>query len=1113
MDEQIVPEKSENEETERVTEKSTLKEETKKKSKRSKLKHRKKHREEEKGWKPNFDIPGVVKLIISSVTQSRVGLMVGEDVTSENPWRYLPKEAIDDDLELHEETSEFLSIKPELLEYQTQQILVGYIPDEEREYDEFYICLTQSATEAVEEIIEKIREEREERLKNTVEKYTKVWKTLGSEEEVDNEIIKNNRPLYEVEIETKYPIMASKVQFKIRTVQAARDGYVELLQGRFTFNNINKRRVDASVQVSLPAVCREAQTICTYPKNMWTQYQYDYIVDEKPSAEFKESIKKFISDNMNNFYDNLTVNWYINLYTNDYNKLVLNELYTKPPAEIAVREYMSFTDIKLCKDMMISSVCWHPMLTGVVAIAYCDTSLNNYLKEYNTVDESTRVTFCPNTTLIWSFVDGLKPKLILQAHREITSLSFCPYDESLIVGGCKNGQIILWDIRNKLQKVEEEEILTPTQQKYRTIMFSLMGWMKNIKNIALVPITAVTDLEYSHYSSVTKIEWLSPFFELTKLGQVAEVPEETDTLSMQFVTSSVDGTILFWDLKSKPTTHAGDYKPQRRLRRLKKRPSALTLDVSPYRILNRVFKPLYRINVTNNKKQLYAVSSFAIPYCQFEYEETDPNPNRKYNILNRIKYKPIINKSSQEKFEKKINVSTTFGDVIIGSWDGFDYHSGGIVSEEDIKTVFEAKYHDGPVTSLERWPVSPDIILSVGGKIFAIWKDDFKDRPILWRRSRQKYTHGSWNTFDPTMIRLTKSDGIIEMWSFVLKSNEFVLQQSISGQILTGSFTQQINNKVLGVADYNGYFRMFHSSAGNNRQDLNIKLKDWFSRQIIILEHFKKWQNEWNDKHATWIKQQQEEAILMQKLKAEAEETERLRLAEEEERMLKKAAKEASMKNRPPPGKYSEWCEKQWVEREQERMNSVLLHLKQLNPELLRTQQAPLKQIEKEEVVKRDKQMARQAEAGKIFEESVAMYFPHVLQKKPPPPLDPYAGGDSFEKKMTTLGEYEISFPLHKQFIDTNPFTFNFDWQEILRNGRMRRQIFDVSSECLLHKTRHERRKTERRSMGSLNVTVEVKSKEAQLDEDDLQASDTALSQIQLDEPFEKPEETGTTNE
>lgn len=39
-------------------------------------------------------------------------------------------------------------------------------------------------------------------------------------------------------------------------------------------------------------------------------------------------------------------------------------------------------------------------------------------------------------------MDALKPKLILESPREIERISFCKFDENILIGGCKNGQIV-----------------------------------------------------------------------------------------------------------------------------------------------------------------------------------------------------------------------------------------------------------------------------------------------------------------------------------------------------------------------------------------------------------------------------------------------------------------------------------------------------------------------------------------------------------------------------------------------------------------------------------------------------------------------------------------------
>jgi len=47
-----------------------------------------------------------------------------------------------------------------------------------------------------------------------------------------------------------------------------------------------------------------------------------------------------------------------------------------------------------------------------------------------------------NRVLIWSFNDCLAPKLVLECPREVKSISVCPLDGAIIVGGCVNGQVI-----------------------------------------------------------------------------------------------------------------------------------------------------------------------------------------------------------------------------------------------------------------------------------------------------------------------------------------------------------------------------------------------------------------------------------------------------------------------------------------------------------------------------------------------------------------------------------------------------------------------------------------------------------------------------------------------
>ncbi|KAL1491054.1 hypothetical protein ABEB36_011707 [Hypothenemus hampei] len=123
-----------------------------------------------------FDIPGVRKIVMSELTQKIIECVVGEHVTSESPWKYVKKEIVQDNLELHEESSEFLPIRAEILAYPRAKILIGYISDDTQEKDdEFYICVTEEATDAVQKIIEKLRQEQEDRLQYQLIKDIHPW--------------------------------------------------------------------------------------------------------------------------------------------------------------------------------------------------------------------------------------------------------------------------------------------------------------------------------------------------------------------------------------------------------------------------------------------------------------------------------------------------------------------------------------------------------------------------------------------------------------------------------------------------------------------------------------------------------------------------------------------------------------------------------------------------------------------------------------------------------------------------------------------------------------------------------------------------------------------------
>lgn len=990
-----------------------------------------------------FNNPGVFKMIMSVRTQHDMGCIAGENVTTEKPWKTISKHLIVYDLELQEDSSDFYPLKIHILEYPREEILIGYITDLDHDYDEYYICLSEDATEKISRYVKKIQERQQKFLERSIIKYSNSWKSLGSESEVEELVIKNNRPLFRVEIESIYPIMSQEVHFQFRLVNAARDGYVELLP-RGTISNVFRKRIHAQIQVTPSTQDNETQTFLKCPKNVWTQYEYDFFFYSLEDKESKKSLSLFVTNCLQKLDDILYFNSFINLFRDDYNVLVKNELFTKTPLPLQIKEIFSFTDINICKNKLISSVAWHYIIAGIVVLSYMDIPPNIYITGAKFIDDSFRSVHGVNPVLLWAYNDALRPKLYLEAPREILKVSCCPYNEDIIVGGMANGQVVIWDIKNRLRKVEIEEVLTAAQGTYRVLMFSWISWMKNVKNLAIVRTTALSDLEYSHTDAVTDIEWLSPFHKFNSCGKIEELPEGIS--SLQFATCSLDGSILFWDLNEKPMA-CGDYKPYRKLRYLKERPPGITVDVSPFRILNRLFKPFYKIKIAKFEAVYYPLSSFKIYHIPINFKEKFTPHSLKQG--ERIFQRPILKKSDMI-IRSHLSVGTIAGEIICGQWEGFNYCSGKTISEETCKIINYACYHDGPIICLQRWPKETDILLTVGGKIFAIWKESL-DRPIYWRKSNCKYTHGNWSSRDNSLIRLTKYDGNIEIWQFINKSDTNIAEQVLSGKFLTSSNSEPMEHDkpLVGVGDSNGSFRLYlFPTTLVHENEYNIaQMSKLFKKEIDRKIHFIEWQKQYNLRYGNYrkYKYNKDEDYTNIEKKASQQEKPETTKEKPKKKMISYSSKSED---------FFKKAEERRTAREQARMQETLYALKKVNIEILQKQQIPLKEIEKQQEVKKKKIRRRIHRADTIFRENVAINFPNALSKQAGPAADPYAGGDTQDVKQQCFNTYLDLDKECSKYVTNHPFFYEFQWFQLLKEGYQRRLYLELPYGLSKHKKR-----------------------------------------------------------
>lgn len=197
-----------------------------------------------------------------------------------------------------------------------------------------------------------------------------------------------------------------------------------------------------------------------------------------------------------------------------------------------------------------------------------------------------------NPVLLWSFNDILYPKLRLEAPREVTFLSFCPYDADILIGGLRTGQLVIWDLKDRLANIENADTMSIEEEEICDRFNLLMSWSKfkeNRRENVVEPV-AITPYDLSHTNAVTCIKWLNRKHCITTSGLIQEA--KPDELFRQFVSSSLDGSISFYDLDfiNPNDTKRGYAKRKSTDRQMP------TEYISPYAKLNDVIRPVYTIS-------------------------------------------------------------------------------------------------------------------------------------------------------------------------------------------------------------------------------------------------------------------------------------------------------------------------------------------------------------------------------------------------------------------------------------------------------------------------------------------------------------------------------------
>ncbi|CRL02297.1 CLUMA_CG015432, isoform A [Clunio marinus] len=916
-----------------------------------------------------YNMNNSIILSINENQQRDMFLEVGVNVSFENPWKQIAKQFLED--HLTSDTYEMKILKEKLKEIEDDPLLlIGYVPHLSNESnDKFIIYLDELTCTEASEIIKRLEAVERRKVMKSIVKYPRAYQSMGSEQEVDLFVKKKRENIVDVELQSVYPMRYTNSNFGFRFADDVRDGYAELIPNKkIPIENIHRKMIDRSIQSGLLKITEEQQTDPTFPTNAWSQYLYEIdeeievikdpvetipdeqqdendvpmILDRKKSKEEIPTVTNVgkveefkPSKQIAELLEILEFNQ-IDMYRNDYPSIAKTEIikYKKP----FIEEVCCFENISKCKGRNVISMDWHPEFSGVCVVAYGFNLTTKTIKDGEEVDVVKRTIIERNPILVWSFDDPLYPKLELEAIREISCISFCPYNGNIIVGGTLNGQIIIWDITGRLQKIEaeERETLTPEQIKNRSEIREFMNWsFLNDSNKIVLP-AATSSIERSHENAITSIKWMATNYQCTSKG-VLKQDLEHETQYRQFVTTSLDGNFCVWTLD---WTIASDEaaKIVKVVRKINL-PEELKEESSPFKSIDQMFHPHFKL-------------AFSRPILSFTFNEGEfiCSPLKKVtknsDISNRIIYN--IKAVKKEFFNPKMIVGTSVGEIILFSWEGSDFSNGAILNHQTMVKDLFAFIHDGPVTHATRNPFYSDVFISLGGFIFAIWHDGFKEFPIFWRRRESRLTGCQWSLDRPSVFFLISEDGTFEIWDLTNRIDIPSMEESLGGYMLTFVLQHKLmlSKRLLAIADYNTNLRIFTipSAFVHQLPDEIQVFTQLINEEIERKKGQEQWKIEWYESNKDIVEARN---VAEKELNDELEKKEKLRREYEEKRAEMaeiEAQKRAKKQAKKMVFDLPQRLEKKYNEQNYKRLLKVLMERKKVDKELLDKQTKVLKE-------------------------------------------------------------------------------------------------------------------------------------------------------------------------
>ncbi|XP_075157418.1 missing minor mitochondria [Haematobia irritans] len=891
-----------------------------------------------KAWDALLSLPSCQEIMILDSNQKRLNMVVGVNVTQEFPWKQIPFRSLRDNL--LDELPNGQMYYDAFQGYDADNhVLMGYVPlltqdaEDPPPGDPFVMYVDPADAKLALAIIRNMETYESSLINKRLQRMPRAWVSLGSEDEVNLTISQRYHEPVDVEIQSVYPLnIPADKQFTFRFTKDVRDGYVELVPpDSANFENVARRRITVGIQSAMPRIDIEQQTDPTFPTNAWAQYLYEINEDEDcldPVTEDEEEKKPAsravtpeppkppkpppdVSDRIEFLLKTLEFNQ-IDMYRNDYPLISKTHMmhHTTPTLE----ETLCFANISKSQERYVCGYDWYPTLAGLIVTSYTFSTAATLESVDAKNDLIQRVVLQSNPILMWSFDDNLNYKLEFESPLEITTLSFCPYDSNVLLGGASNGQVILWDLQNRAETLDSTEMLSSSQIRYRMLINEFLKWTIQIDEQMLVSPATISRLDKSQKGHIMAIQWLGNHCSVNSFGKL-NMDKNAKATNCFFLTCSLDGTIAFWNLEGQVGKKAAST-----IRR--DLPKALTQSESSHK--GKVLVPIFTV-AFNEPLTAVVADTPTFACCP-----VDLVGDRKHLYNYRVQ---LVSQDSEEVRQSCI-VSSFYGRIERISWQGLYAESEG---REPITTsVNFARVHDGPIISLKRNPFFSWLFVSIGRNVVAVWKEDYNYSPIFWRRRQNDLTAVAWSESRPSVLFLTRIDGSLEVWDILSRDDDACLNDVLGGGIVTQicEHRPMEPDKLLGIGDYNSSLRMvklpksFYHQFSQELEDFQTYIHNEESRKRDI----QAWEEQYYERNKDVIEaKRQAERDAHKELERQEKEKvlQAVRKAKEEEEAKRSAAPPAHVT-------FTEQMRRQWYELNLKRLLKILMTRKRVNEKQLR---------------------------------------------------------------------------------------------------------------------------------------------------------------------------------